>query len=317
MLRGSSHWAGWARRKLWTPEEFGSSLISWWNTRLSTLTLGGTPLASGAAPPVVTYTGTLTGPVVPYLQIDGAGARGVATFKVSYDDGATFPHTGILTAASVALPGVGSAITANFATGTDYATDNVYQSVCESLTDLSASANHASQGTAAQRPLVRANSGRRILRSDGVNDSLRLAQNVSITVGSIVFVGNKISGTSYRTGVSLARMFLATSLSAGEWGGYADADIVSGATLDATPKHLTQVVRAANDIDLYTNAASKVTRTNGTGFPSRGASDLLGQGVSTQITNSDFYEALIFDRALTEAEVIQLYNWARYDSGIS
>lgn len=121
-------------------------------------TLGDTPRSQGTTPPVLTYSasvgGSLTGNVFPYVQIDGAGARGTATFKVSYDDGATFPHTGILTAATNTLPGIGAHITANWAVGT-YATNNIYQPLCAAVADATGLGNNAVQATASRMPILR------------------------------------------------------------------------------------------------------------------------------------------------------------------
>lgn len=78
----------------------------------------------GTAPPVVALTGTPTDYVDLRLEITTGGARGTAVFRYSFDGGATWAATGVLTAATVAL--TGSGLTAAFATGTNYSTDNVY-----------------------------------------------------------------------------------------------------------------------------------------------------------------------------------------------
>src|SRR5258708_19444783 len=83
------------------------------------VTLGGTPRASGTIPPAVTLTGTLTGVPDLYLKIDGAGARGTATFRWSLDDGATFVATSVLTAATVTLRGAPPPLIVPFPLGPD------------------------------------------------------------------------------------------------------------------------------------------------------------------------------------------------------
>jgi hypothetical protein len=107
---------------------------------------------------VLTYGGIRTGRIFPYVQIDstvGGTGLGQATYKVSYDDGATFPHTGIPTAAGpVALPGVGSDITASFAAG-PYNTNNIYQPLVTQISDLTGLTNHATQATAANMAIGR------------------------------------------------------------------------------------------------------------------------------------------------------------------
>jgi hypothetical protein len=140
------------KRRIWMPRDLGLVVESWCDDGL---TLGDTPRASGTTPPVLTLSaspgGSLTGKVFPYIQIDGAGTRGTATFKVSYDDGATFPHTGIVTAATNVLPGIGAHITANWAAGT-YATNNIYEPLCAAgPPDVSGHGAVAVQATAANQ----------------------------------------------------------------------------------------------------------------------------------------------------------------------
>ena len=60
-----------------------------------------------ATAPLASYSGV--------IEIDGAGARGVATFKWSTDGGSTWLHTGVTTGATVALTSTG--LTATFASG--------------------------------------------------------------------------------------------------------------------------------------------------------------------------------------------------------
>jgi hypothetical protein len=144
------------KRRLWLPRDLGLMVESWLDNGA---TLGDTPRAQGTTPPVLNLSaspgGSLTSTVFPYVQIDGAGARGAATFKVSYDDGATFPHTGIQTAATNTLPGVGAHITANWAAGT-YATNNIYEPLAAQVADVTGKGLHAAEATAANRMILRA-----------------------------------------------------------------------------------------------------------------------------------------------------------------
>lgn len=85
--------------------------------------------AAGTTPPTVTVAETTSGSVSlatgtgSYrIEITTGGARGVAVFRWSDDGGETYTSA-VTTAATVALS---NGITATFATGTDYATDNVY-----------------------------------------------------------------------------------------------------------------------------------------------------------------------------------------------
>jgi len=87
--------------------------------------LGGTVVAAGTAPPVVSLSGST--PIAFYeivVEITTGGARGTAVFRYSLDGGDTWTESGVTTAATYLMPGTG--VTLNFATGTDYSTDNVY-----------------------------------------------------------------------------------------------------------------------------------------------------------------------------------------------
>ncbi len=80
--------------------------------------------SAGTAPPVVTLTGS---PLAFYdlvVEITTLGARGVARFRYSLDGGETWAASNVLTAATYLMADTG--VTLNFATGTDYAVDNVY-----------------------------------------------------------------------------------------------------------------------------------------------------------------------------------------------
>jgi hypothetical protein len=81
--------------------------------------------SSGTLPPVVTLSGTPLKYFNLRVEITLDGARGTAEFRYSLDGGSTWAESGIVTAATYEMPGTG--VTLNFATGTDYATDNVYK----------------------------------------------------------------------------------------------------------------------------------------------------------------------------------------------
>lgn len=94
-------------------------------------------LTGGTTPPAVTFSGNLNQPLTIRVEVNdvsGGTARGQAKFRWSLDGGGTFVESGVLTAASYALPGTG--ITVNFPVGT-YAANNTYRSLVASLSDLS------------------------------------------------------------------------------------------------------------------------------------------------------------------------------------
>lgn len=194
-------------RQGWTPSLLGNIVAESWLD--GGVTMGGTPRSQGTSPPILTYTGTLTDGVWPYVQIDsvaGGTGLGQATFKVSYDDGATFPHTGILTDASVAMPGVGSAITANWPAG-PYNVNNIYQPLCSQVNDVNG-INHSSESIAANQPILRsvAFNGKQTL-DFGVGTTFGLST-PSVTIGLFsVFIigrGDALNGYGFVTGTDVA-----------------------------------------------------------------------------------------------------------------
>lgn len=125
-----------------------SGNMLWLDVR-SGITIGGTPLASGTSPPVVTLTGTLNQSQPVLLDIVGAGTLGVATVRWTFDMvNYTAP---VPTAATVPIGSTG--ITANFPAGS-YSADNAYQTTVASWLDRSSAANLLVQGTASLQPLL-------------------------------------------------------------------------------------------------------------------------------------------------------------------
>lgn len=84
-----------------------------------------TVVSAGTTPPVVSLTGTPAGFYDLRIEITAGGARGTAVFRWSTDAGNSWTSN-VTTAATVALGSTG--LTAVFATGSNYSTDNVYTS---------------------------------------------------------------------------------------------------------------------------------------------------------------------------------------------
>jgi len=139
------------------------------------LTYGGTLLASGTTPPVITLTGSIAGTPVPIrVECTLLGALGVWTGRVSFDGGSTFPQA-FTSAATVPLTGAGSGLTLNIAAGSA-AVDNVWLATCAGVADQSGNAKHYSNVTANQQPVITVGlNGKPGLLWDGANDSLTSA----------------------------------------------------------------------------------------------------------------------------------------------
>jgi hypothetical protein len=125
------------------------STFDLWNMDPSNSTMGTTLSATGATPPAVTLTGTLTAPLGIRVEIQTTGALGASTFSVSINNGASFVSSGVTTIATYLIPG--TATTLNFPNAT-YTNDNVYQATVAVGRDASTALKDASQGTAASQP---------------------------------------------------------------------------------------------------------------------------------------------------------------------
>lgn len=136
------------------------------------MSYGSTLLASGTTPPVLTFTGTISGAYVPVrVECTLLGALGVWTGRVSYDGGSTFPQT-FTSAATVACTGAGAGLTLNIAAGAAVV-DNAWKATCSQVDDYSGAALHAVQATAGRQPVVTIGANAKAgVAFDGVDDFL-------------------------------------------------------------------------------------------------------------------------------------------------
>lgn len=128
------------------------------------VTLGGTMRAAGTSPPVVTLTagtGSLTyatgcpGLRVEIDSVAGGTARGQATFRISYNSGDTWAHSGVTTAATYSIPdGPAAGNVVNFPTGT-YGTTQSWEGTVASIVTSDANGFTFAIATAAQQPVYR------------------------------------------------------------------------------------------------------------------------------------------------------------------
>lgn len=148
------------------------------------LTYGGTPRATGTAPPVGSLTGTLaTTPVPLWFKPTTPGVIGSGATFAAYADGlGTTPfQTGITPSVGVpvALTGPCAGLSHAWAAGTSNA-DNVWKATCSAWADQTANAKHASAASAALQPII----------STGMNGKPGLlfagAQQMTSTVGSLL-----------------------------------------------------------------------------------------------------------------------------------
>lgn len=166
------------------------------------LTYGGTMLAAGTAPPVITLTGSLAGVPVPILVSETlAGILGTWQGSVSYNNGADVAQT-FTSATTVPLNGKGTGLTLNIAAGAS-ATGNTWTATCAGLADQSGNLKHYSQATASKQPVITVGlNGKAGILGDGVDDTLVSLLNMpapATTPWSLLIVAkNAISGVNAR-----------------------------------------------------------------------------------------------------------------------
>lgn len=153
------------------------------------LTYGGTMLAAGTAPPVITLTGSLAGVPVPILVSETlAGILGTWQGSVSYNNGADVAQT-FTSATTVPLNGKGTGLTLNIAAGAA-ATGNTWTATCAGLADQSGHLKHYSQATASKQPVI-------TVGINGKPGLLFVASRSTLLTSSLVLTTPAVAGWAY------------------------------------------------------------------------------------------------------------------------
>lgn len=186
-----------------------------------------------------------------------------------------------------------------------------------SWTDLSGHNNHATQATSANRPLFKTNvlNTYPVVRFDGSNDVLTFTNNINVGPSTIFVIGNRISGTNYRAIVVTGKfgMYAQGGVST-NWIIYLGADLISGVASDTTHRLMTAAISSGTTAKLWTNNANAVTRTNGVAYTSNVTSTIGASPSGIQQFNGDIAEVLVYDTALSDANVakVNTFLMARY-----
>jgi hypothetical protein len=135
------------------------------------LTYGGTLLATGNTPPVITLTGSLSTTAVPIqVKCTLLGALGTWTGTYSFDNGTT--TTTFTSNSTINLTGKGNGLILNIAAG-NAATDNNWNATCAGLADQSGNAKHYSQVLVNKQPTISVGvNGKPYLSFDGISNIL-------------------------------------------------------------------------------------------------------------------------------------------------
>lgn len=186
------------------------------------------------------------------------------------------------------------------------------------MLDKSGHGHHCTASSDAARPTLRLAGGLYYLEFDGTDDRMAIAGSLDGTASAIGMAAKLRSAPAlvYLTGLKIDKQALVLSLgsSLGFWGSYAGGDLSSGAWVAATSALIVNS-RAANDVDLYTNADPVVNVTSGTAYDTY-APGLGGNPDGTQCSAMDFYGGAVFMTALDAARIVSLKAWLDQLAGL-
>jgi hypothetical protein len=178
--------------------------------------------------------------------------------------------------------------------------------------DASGAGNGVTQSTTSKKPTFKTVilNGKPIVRFDGIDDEMVLAGHIDASVCTVFVVGNKTGGvTNYLTIVCLDNLlFLYRTGTQDQWGAFEGSDpcpVVSGITLDSTFRVLSLVQRTATNVDLVTNGIL-VNNTLGSSLPGSNTPNAVGSHGGNQYCQGDLAEVVVYSRALTTGERIQI-----------
>lgn len=255
----------------------GASQIESWHMSQRGVTMESMTLEGGTAHAnAVTFSGNLNQSMAPYVDIVGAGSRGTATFDFYIDGGSTPYVSGLTTAASVSISGLGLAV--QFPVGT-YSADNTYTGLVNSWNNLTPKTRTlVSSGVGSQKPTMEVGpNGRFVMHSIGSNsprvrditsDWATVLAGGSDTAFSIFMVCKtnqaSPSGTQYWFSIanqgSANQRFGITGRNSGAYGLVKLDDVatnvtVEGGTLD-TGYHVLTIIHHGTTVDMSEDGVS-------------------------------------------------------------
>lgn len=179
--------------------------------------------------------------------------------------------------------------------------------------DRSSQGNHATSSSSGARPtaIASATPTRAWGTSsswDGTNDRLNLTNDTTGMPSSFFAVATQVNASDFSTRAILVThvhgLYSEVAVGISNWGMFENNGANSGVALTTTrpPYVLVGVARAFADIDLLTNGANKVNRTNSTGGQSRGASSVGCDPSGAQFLAGTLHEVLWWSVALSNGK---------------
>ncbi len=178
------------KRRAFFPRDISGCVL--WVQHDRGVVMHGTPRASGTTPPAMTVSSAPDNTPL-YVQIDGAGARGTATFKVSRDGGSTFTQTGTVTAATNTLS---DGTVLNWPVGT-YATNNIYKLLVATWKDQSGAGNDLSAGAAPWVYNPAGINGKTAMQLTGLTNGNMSSPSMTLGLFTVALVMNMTGGAGY------------------------------------------------------------------------------------------------------------------------
>jgi len=186
-----------------------------------------------------------------------------------------------------------------------------------SLTDFSASANHAVQATSGSKPKLRLNNfnNRNSIEFDGADDHLALGTNIDLTGGQTIIAveADIFSRQNYncffnwkQTGL-YAR--LATTIS---WGLYRTGDIYGGWIPPSSRPSIIGIWATSPTDFMFLNGTSR-TQTYSGGTNNAATTSRIGwDGAGSQVFGGQFCELIVFNNKISLSDLKSLLKWLTY-----
>lgn len=221
------------------------------------------------------------------------------------------------TSSLIALPSPGLKLWLDASDGTTIIVDgsgNVQQ-----WSDKSGLGNHATQATAANRPVVNATAlgGQPAVRFDGVNDGLSIADGLVVARPYTVFIVDQYSGATQ--GRTLQSRDAGVNWLIGKWAGN-NAHYANPFVHVAGPGTTTigEGIGYTNSSDYILNGNHVSTGGNGSGVTSPGHLGLGSSGTfPAEQSTADVAEIIVYDRTLTLTERREVGTYLQSKYGIA
>jgi hypothetical protein len=177
--------------------------------------------------------------------------------------------------------------------------------------------NHLQQATATARPVLKLDAtGRYYLDFDGIDDRLEGVSWASFAQSTLALAVHETAAPagSYKAAFSIPDQVIYLNTPTNVWGTHNTGDVLSSYGVQEL-RVLMLASRAANDVDLYTDAFAKENKVTGTVYNARPLTMGAANAGGAQLSQCHIYGALAINRVLNAREILQLRNHLVRKSG--